>query len=405
MDEVAHSTGERIAVARKGRSLSQQQLAARVPISLSMLRKVEQGSRDATPALVAAVAKALNISVNTLTGQPYDQTGRHRDRVHAQIPALRRSLTYWDLPPHLDAAPRDRQALGADTEVVARQRREAGHVSLLEVLPGLLMETTAAAHERSGHEQEQLFGLLCVQLFAAYSVTHKTGYEDLSAVVEDRISWAAERSNDPLIMALAAWARTCSMLTVGAYDIGQELLVRVQDGLPRGRQEARGLNVAGSLHLRGAMLAARAGDGPTARDHLSEARRISAHLGDADTDGGYYQLSFGPSNVAIHEVAASVELGDGGTAVHRAEGLHLPDTGQGVPRIRLGHHFMDLSRAQLWVGDRDGALASLHTARKLAPQQTRHHPTTREVVRMLLRAHQRSNEPLARFAGWVGAQM
>ena len=350
------------------------------------------------------MAKALNISVNTLTGQPYDQTGRHRDRVHAQIPALRRALTYWDLPPHLEAAPRDWQALAADTEAVARQRREAGHVSLLEVLPGLLMETTAAAQGCSGHEREQLFGLLCVQLFAAHSVTNKTGYEDLSAVVEDRISWAAERSNDPLMMALAAWARTTSMLTVGAYDIGQELLVRVQDGLPRGRDEARGLNVAGPLHLRAAMLAARAGDGPTARDHLSEARRISAHLGDADGDGGYYQLSFGPSNVAIHEVAASVELGDGGTAVHRADDLHLPDTGR-VPRIRIGQHFVDLSRAQLWVGDRDGALVSLHTARKLAPQQTRHHPTTREVVRMLLRAHQRSNEPLARFAGWVGAEM
>lgn len=98
MDEVAHSTGERVAVARKGRGLTQQELAARVPISVSMLRKVEQGSRDATPALVAAVAKALNISVNTLTGQPYDQTGRHRDRIHAQIPALRRALTYGDLP-------------------------------------------------------------------------------------------------------------------------------------------------------------------------------------------------------------------------------------------------------------------------------------------------------------------
>jgi hypothetical protein len=97
-------------------------------------------------------------------------------------------------------------------------------------------------------------------------------------------------------------------------------------------------------------------------------------------------------------------LGDGGTAVHVADDLHLPGAGQ-VPRIRIGQHFVDLSRAQLWVGNREGALASLHTARELAPQQTRHHPTTREVVRMLLRAHQRSNEPLARFAGWVGAQM
>jgi transcriptional regulator with XRE-family HTH domain len=392
-------------VARKSRSLTQQQLAAKVPISLSMLRKVEQGSRDATPSLIAAVARVLNVSVNTLTGQPYDQHGAHRDRVHAQIPALRRALTYWDLPPHLETAPRLWAELAADTDVAARQRREAQHLALLDTLPSLLMETTAAAQACSGREQERLFGLLSVQLFAAHSVTHKTGYEDLSAVVEDRITWAAERSGDPLMMALAGWARTTSMLTVGAYDIGQELLTRVQDGLrPQGRQETSVLGVAGPLHLRVAMLAARSGDGSTAHDHLTEAKHISDHLGGVDGDGGYYQLSFGPSNVAIHEVAASVELGDGGAAVARAANVRLADTPE-VPRIRLGQHLVDLSRAQLWVGDRDGALHSLRTARQLAPQQTRHHPTTREVVRMLLRAHQRSNEPLARFAGWVGGEM
>jgi transcriptional regulator with XRE-family HTH domain len=283
MDEAAYGTGERIAMARKGRSLTQQQLAGRVPVSLSMLRKVEQGSRDATPALIASVAKALNVSVSTLTGQPYDQHGHHRDRIHAQIPALRRALTYWDLPPSLGTAPRPWVDLAAETDRIAQQRREAAHVA----------------------------------------------------------------------------------------------------------------------HLRAAMLAARAGDGTTANDHLAEASRISRHLGGLDGDGGRYQLSFGPSNVAIHEVAASVELGDGGAAVRRATALQVTDTGR-VPKIRMAQHFVDLSRAQLWIGQRDGALASLHAARNLAPQQTRHHPTTREIVRMLLRAHQRSNEPLARFAGWVG---
>jgi transcriptional regulator with XRE-family HTH domain len=406
VEDASHSIGERIAVARKSRSLTQQQLAARVPVSLSMLRKVEQGSRDATPAFTAAVAKVLDVSVNTLTGQPYDQHGRHRDRLHAQIPGLRRALSYWDLPPHLETPPRAWDELLAATEVAARQRREAQHLALLESLPALLMETTASAQKCTGSEQERLFGLLSVQLFAAHSVTNKTGYEDLSAVVEDRISWAAERSSDPLMMALAAWSRTTSMLTVGAYDIGQELLTRVQDGLrlEGGTQEGRALGVVGPLHLRAAMLAARAGDADTARDHLAEAGRISDHLGGNDADGGYYQLSFGPSNVAIHEVAASVELGDGAAAVSRASGVRWNDPGQ-VPKIRAGQHFVDLSRAQLWVGDRDGALESLHAARKLAPQQTRHHPTTREVVRMLLRVHQRSNEPLARFAGWIGGDM
>src|SRR5215471_9362489 len=93
------SIGHRIADARKARGLTQQLLADRAAVSLSLLRKVEQGSRDATPALVATVAKALGVDVSSLTGQPYDQHGRHRDRIHALMPDLRRALMYWDLPP------------------------------------------------------------------------------------------------------------------------------------------------------------------------------------------------------------------------------------------------------------------------------------------------------------------
>jgi nucleoside-diphosphate-sugar epimerase len=48
----------------------------------------------ATPAFTAAVAKILGADVTTLTGQPYDQHGRGRDRIHAAVPALRRALSY-----------------------------------------------------------------------------------------------------------------------------------------------------------------------------------------------------------------------------------------------------------------------------------------------------------------------
>ena len=53
------SIGARIAVERKLRGLSQQRLADRAHVSLSLLRKVEQGSRPATYPLVSAVAGAL----------------------------------------------------------------------------------------------------------------------------------------------------------------------------------------------------------------------------------------------------------------------------------------------------------------------------------------------------------
>ncbi len=402
-DDQTRSIGQRIAEARKARGLTQEALAQRSTVSVSLLRKVEQGSRDATPAITAAVAKALGVDVTSLTGQPYDQHGRRRDRIHTLIPALRRALTYWDLPPELPTPPRSWPELKADAEAAARMRQAAQHTALAEKLPALLMETTAAAHASDGPARERLFELLTVLLFAAHSVTYKTGYEDLSAVVEDRLTWAAGHSSDPLMGALAAWARTTSMLHTGSYDIGLRLLDRVQAEIdPGSRKDATStLRVCGPLHLRSAILAARGGDADTAGGHLAEARSIAEHLG-GDQDGGWHQLSFGPSNVGIHEVAAAVELGDGTRALARAENVRLP---AGLPRIRTGHHYVDLSRAQLWAGHYQGALKSLYAARKLAPQQTRHHPTTREVLRMLVRVHRRSNEPLARFVGWIGGEI
>lgn len=392
--------GDRIAAARKHAGLSQAAFAPKAHVSLSLLRKVEQGQRAATPAMIAACAAALNIDVDQLTGQPYDQEGRQRDPIHALLPELRRALSYWDLPPHLDAPARDWESLVAATEQVATMRRAGQHTALAEALPPLLLETTAAAHDTVGTASERYFELLVIQLFAAHSVTHKTGYTDLSTVVEDRITWAAERCGDALMGALAAWARTTSMLSAGAYDIGLRLLDRVQDDyLSSGRDDA--LAMSGPLHLRSAILAARAQHADTARDHLAEATRIAHHLGEVDVDGGWHQLSFGPANTAVHDVAVSVELGDGGTAVTRAKELTLPPD---MPRIRAGHHFVDLARAQLWVGDRDGALDSLTAARHLAPQQTRHHPMTREVAGVLVRLHRRGNEPLTRLAGWLGLE-
>jgi transcriptional regulator with XRE-family HTH domain len=396
--------GTRISTARKLRRMRQEDFAVKIGFSLSMVRKVEQGSRDATQAFIAAAAKCLAMDVTTLTGQPYDRHGRGKDPIHMLMPTLRQALTYWDLAPTLEAPPRRWDVLRSETLAAAELRRSAQHVKLMQTLPRLLLEVTAAANEESATGREKYFELLSVLLFAAHSVTYKTGYLDLSSVVEDRINWAAAHSSDPLMGALAAWARTTSMLQSGSYDIGLKLLDRTQGTIAVAgkKSESLALSVAGSLHLRSSMLAARAGDGSKAVAHLTEAQEIATHLDSDDHDGGWHQLSFGPANVAIHEVAVFIELGDGPAAVQRAKGLRIPES---LPPIRSGHHFVDLSRAQLWAGDREGALSSLYQARKTAPQQTRHLPTTREVLRMLIRAHRSNSEPLANMVNWIGGDL
>ncbi|GAA4731264.1 hypothetical protein [Phytohabitans rumicis] len=62
----------------------------------------------------------------------------------------------------------------------------------------------------------------------------------------------------------------------------------------------------GALHMRAAVLAARAGRLAKANDHLLEAGTWAHGL----PDGGYAGTVLGPASVRIHEVALAVAGGD-----------------------------------------------------------------------------------------------
>lgn len=394
-DMSEESIGDRIAVARKAKGMTQVALAEHARVSASLLRKVEQGARDATPVLVAAVAKALAVDIITLTGQPYDRQGQKADRIHALMPPLRRALAYWETAPDLDAPPRGVDVLAREAHHVAMLRNTDRNAQAISQVPGLFLEALTALHSPARDtDRAQLTDVVVTLLYVANSVTHKTGYDDLATITADRIALLAPRSSDPAVAALAAYTRAGAMLRIGAYDPGLALMDHAA-ALLDGTDDAR---MVGSLHLRSAVLAGRAGRADVVDQHITEANRIAHTLG-TESDGMWRTLAFGPANVTVHDVAAAVELGDGPRALTRARGLQMSST---FSKSRQAHHYMDLSRAHLWQGQHGKALACLHQARDLAPQQTRHHPTTREVLRMLVRAHRHTNEPLARFATWVG---
>jgi hypothetical protein len=161
------------------------------------------------------------------------------------------------------------------------------------------------------------------------------------------------------------------------------------------------LSVYGSAHLRSAILAARAartrgpGNAQEAWAHIHAARLVADHIG---ADRNDYGLAFGPSNVAQHEVAVAVELEDGEEAVQRSRLVRL---GPSVPAVRRGHHYIDLARGYVMAGDHTGGLRCLEQARRIAPQQTRHHPMVRETVLAIATAR-RGREELSLFASWLG---
>jgi hypothetical protein len=72
---------------------------------------------------------------------------------------------------------------------------------------------------------------------------------------------------------------------------------------------------------------------------------------------------------------------------------------------RVGHHHIDMARAWMLHGDRAEALAHLNIARRIAPNNTRHHPAVRETVLALAAADRRTTSSLTSFARWSGVRI
>jgi transcriptional regulator with XRE-family HTH domain len=396
-DREPATIGRQVRRARKLAGLTQHGLAQRANVSVSLVRQVEQGRVPASPAFVAATARALSVPATALMAQPYDIATPDDHRIHAIIPALRRELASYRLPPEAGVRPRSLTALTTAVEHASRLRHSATLDVLGAELPGLLAELRTVTHQTDGEERSRVFGLLAEAYAAAGQVAWKLGYSDLSSLVTERVEWAAAQSGDPLSIAAADFYRAGELIAAaewtGALSYLDQARDRVSDRL--GDDEAARAMV-GVLHLKSGLAASRIGDAQVSDDHLAEARDLAEHV-TAGSD--HYRLAFDTDSVNIWSVGLAVERYDGTAAVERARSFVLSGS---APRERVGHHWIDLARAYQLHGDRDRSLATLQRAREISPQQTRYHPQVRETVVTLAEADRRRSDSLTRFARWAG---
>ena len=157
-DQPVVGIGERVAERRKLNGVTQVQFAHRAHVSLSLLRKVEQGSVPASPAFVSAAARALGVAPAELLGQPYRRDTPADQHVFAAIPALRRELNVYLIPPQDDILARGVDQLAKAVAVASQLRHAVDLTGLAALLPGLLAELRAASHATTGSARERVFG-------------------------------------------------------------------------------------------------------------------------------------------------------------------------------------------------------------------------------------------------------
>jgi transcriptional regulator with XRE-family HTH domain len=384
----ADDPGQAIAAARRTRGLTQSELARQAAISLSLLRKIEQGSRPLTPGVRAALDAAF-ATAPALAG-----SAAAPERIAAALPQLCEVMDAYDIPPDLPYPVPPLAELRRLTSLATAWRLSSQYTKLAALLPGLITDLTATAMNTAGREQEQAFALLALAYRAADAIADKHGRHDMSGRATELIRWAAARSADPQLEMMSTYVRAELFFSGQHARSGLRMIDSVTATAPPGGA-VRLLAARGALCMRAAVLAARAGMPDEAAERMAEAQAIARQV----PEGVYHGTAFGPGSVGVHELALAVETGDVGRAVKLAGQWQPP---RALPAERRSHFHIEAARAYCWEGNRDQAVTALWQARRTAPQHARCNPAVSETIAVLIRGSRKPPPRLIQLATWVG---
>ncbi len=356
-------------------------------ISLSYLSKIETGLRPATPPLVAAAASALRVTTARVYGDPFSDPSKQHELMDALRTVVRRhTLPREDVPPPSE--------LAASLQRAAQLRADTNYLELLQLLPRLLGQVTATAMESDG--DATAWGQVADVYSCAYACAHRFRQPDLADMIVSRQQWAAHQTWNPSAEAAAAWNEAGTYQSAGEYSDGLAIIERaiVRYEMIPGDDLERVVHL-GSLHLRGVVLASRHEDKAATAAHVRRATALAERI--TGPDVLQHNLTFGPGNTALYELAARIELGQPDKAAEVATPL-LTAPPAGLKPSRIGRLAIDAARARLATKDLVGAEEALKQAFRVAPQMAEIHPMAREVMRVLWTMHQRSRRDLLAMA-------
>jgi transcriptional regulator with XRE-family HTH domain len=398
-------TGQRIARARRRRGLSQAVLAGLVGRSESWLSQVERGKRGVdSHSVLVRLAEVLHVDIEELTGSgDGDEQGR---RVHPAASLIERAMMAYGAP---GTSAGDGESDGQVSLDYLRAKARSAYQSYQatrydttgRLLPRLIRDVEIAARS-VGTASPDACQVRVLVYDTAAALLSRVGEPFLAWAAADRARSAAEYANDPLLAAVSAW-RLSYMITGRKHP--QEALalaMTVAAALERAMRvpSPEQLSVYGALHLAAATAAAACYDRATAEAVLAKARGIAHRTSEVNHMG----TAFGPVNVAIHAISASLRLGDPRTATDIGEAL---DT-TAMPATLVGRRtqvHLDLARAYAMCRKDAAAVNLLLAAERLSPQLIRYDQATRDVLTELLRREHRPStpdlRPLAHRAGVI----
>ncbi|QSB06448.1 helix-turn-helix transcriptional regulator [Natronoglycomyces albus] len=379
---------DQLRVRRDQLSLTQEDLAAMIGVDPMTVRRWETTESMPRPWARRALAEMLKVDIDELmrmlqiepavTGQ--DGTGLESCLCGGGESMRRRSLL--SAVPALATAllPSSVSALEVELSTLWTSYQASRYQSVVERLPGLLAQLQShSSHAGDRRQCERLLGF-AYQLSS--TVLTKLGHQEPALNALDEGIRAAERSENPLVLASIKRSQAHTLLTFGyasnALGLAESAIVS-SAALSRD-DSPDALSVEGTVCLVAAVAAAKEGDAKLTGRFLDRAEGIAQRLG---RDANCLWTAFGPTNVAIHRVVTSVELGQPRKAIASAPIASL----QSLPSERRARHAIELARAHSLVGQVDEGVAVLTEAEADASEQIRNHRVSRQLVESWLSSH------------------
>lgn len=397
--------GERIAIYRRRRGLSQMRLGGLIGRSEDWVSKVERGDLpiDRMSVLVR-VAEALRVQLGDLIRDPI--TPDAGQRLHEGIADLRQALISVPAsaanPAQAGDSPPSLATLRRNVVEIHQLRAQVRHADSLVPLPGLLARLQLATTTYSGDEQVIAFGLLVQGYELVGRTLGRYGAHDLAWISADRAVHAAERSGRPDDQLLAAYALTHALMTPGklgdATAVGQTALGRARPYLRNRRVRA----LSGALSLALSVVAARQGDRSASYAAINEAAACTRNrAGRVDVPRDVAEWTqYGPANVEVHRISTAVDLGDSGEALRLARSVDL----NGLSASRRSRHLLDVALAHSYRRDTDQMVQTLLEIERFAPERLINSPLAREMLYGALRRERGLiNADLHALADRIGA--
>jgi transcriptional regulator with XRE-family HTH domain len=393
-DAAAKSLGRKIAFYRNQRGLSQRHFGALIERSEAWVSQVERGQRRIDRMTVLRrVAEALDVPIAELAADtPVVSAASSRPGPADELRTLLSSSLSLALavsPPPCGTV----AALIERAEDAWHLAHAAAYAELGPVLAALLPSLEAAARAATGRDRRRVYVALARAYHACSAALVKLADLPAAWVASDRAIAAAERSGDQLLIAEGAFRLVLVFQAFRQYELAEQTATTAVAALqPLVEQSQQGaISLQGVLYLQRAVIAARQNRAGEAYAHLRAGHHLAARLGEDRND---YNTEFGPTNIALYEVAVAVELGDAGTALRVAASV---DT-SGLSAERRSRLLLDVARAYMQRRVPEAAILALLDAEEVAPEQARRHWITNALIRDLDASGYGSDPRLKLFA-------